>query len=295
MKCDRCKKNDVRIIMQGIGNYCLDCSNEIMAEELGIDLLKEFNNQLTVIDELGKEHVFEIKNYLMPHLSKWLAVEEGGYVFEVLVGTHDSQQSGLEALKAKIVKALSYKSLRASDNRHFIESNIIVDDQQYGLKSIGTGTIYADAFSGDADDCGIVIDGKYVSFSDFGRMTSAFEGFVLEYQFRDAADEPLGKNMALKKVDVSKEAVIFRFDRYQRWLLIDDELPRENENEYLQVMKECIDDLDLMIMADFRDECRQVAEHMKSKLEKVETESSVLIIRLLDEIDRITWFLFMDE
>lgn len=292
MICDRCKKNEVRILIEGIGKYCLECNNELMAEKLGMKLFKEYSKQLTVIDETGKYHAFEISNHVMPGFSKWEAIEEDGYSFEVMIGTHEPQQSGLRQLHAKIFKALSYKSLKEYNDEHTIENAIRISDQQYGLNSIGTGMISSNSISNDSEQWGIVIDGNYIPFEDFGRMASTYTGFVMEYQFRDATEEPLSKNMALKKVDISKEAVLFRFYRYQRWLLNDNILPKDNEAEYLQVMKECIDDLNLMIIADLRIECRDVAEIMITKLKLVESDSQTLLDKLIDEIDKEAWFLF---
>ncbi|MCK5758839.1 MAG: hypothetical protein KAH14_07075, partial [Clostridiales bacterium] len=78
------------------------------------------------------------------------------------------------------------------------------------------------------------------------------------------------------------------------WLLNDDKLPPENENEYLQVMEECIDDLNLMVLAGFRTECKDVAVYMIIVLETVNTMSHELIDYLLKKIHKATWFLFQD-
>ena len=295
MKCDKCKKNEAIIMVQGVGNFCLDCNNEILAEMLDMKLFKEYSKQLTVIDDSGKYHIFEISNMVMPGYSKWEATEQDGYSFEVMIGTDEDQYTGLKQLQSKIFKALSYRSLHPHNVQHTYENAVRINGVQYGLKSIGTGRVSSDSMSGDSEQWGIVIDGAYIPFYDFGRMASTYSGFIMEYQFRDATEEPLSKNMALKKVDISKEAVLFRFDRYQRWLLTGNKLSKENETEYLQAMKECIDDLSLMLIANLRTECKEAAEIMIAKLMSVESASQALIDKLIDAIDRETWFLFLDE
>lgn len=291
MKCDRCKKNEARIIVEGAGNYCLDCHNELMAENLGVEHTEDYIRQLTIIGNNSKHHTFEISRHIMPGYSKWDAVEAGGYSFSIMVSNDEPQQEGLRQLNEKVFEALSYRSLEEYDSKHIIGNALRVKGKQYGLKSIGTGLI---SYNNQDDEYGIIIDGKYMSFKEFGKMASTFEDFTMEYQFNDTTAETLAANMAYRKVDISKKAVTNRFDRYQQWLLNDDKLPPENENEYLQVMEECIDDLNLMVLAGFRTECKDVAVYMIIVLETVNTMSHELIDYLLKKIHKATWFLFQD-
>lgn len=292
MKCDKCKKNEVKIVIQGVGNFCMDCNNEMMAEELDVKLFKEFNKELAVIDSNGEYHIFEISNHVMPGFSKWEACEKDGYTFEVMIGTDEDQESGFKELQLKIFSGLSYKSLHSCDMSTLYDNAIFIDGKQFGLNSVGTGVITSDSTNDDdTDHHGIVIDGHFISFNDFGRMTSAYSGFTMEYQFRDATEEPLSKNMAFKKVDISKEAVLLRFNRYQEWLLEENVLPYENESAYFQAMKECIGDLDLMLISNLRDACKEVAEIMIAKLDSVKSESQKMIDQLIDKIEQEIWFM----
>ncbi len=291
MKCDKCKKNEVRIVIQGVGNFCMDCNNEMMAKELDIELFKDFNKELAVIDSNGEYHIFDISNHIMPGFSKWEACEKDGYTFEVMIGTDEDQESGFKELQLKIFSALSYKSLHSNDMSTLYDNAIIIDGRQFGLNSVGTGVITSDSTNDDPDHHGIVIDGHFISFNDFGRMTSQYSGFTMEYQFRDASEEQLSKNMAFKKVDISKEAVLLRFSRYQKWLLKENVLPFENESAYFQAMKECIDDLNLMLISNLRDACKEVADTMIAKLELVKSKSQETIDQLINKIEQEIWFL----
>jgi len=70
------------LFMMQIGDFCLDCHNEYMAELLGVSITNNFSKIVSFNDAEGIMHQFEISNMIMPGFSVWKAEEvDGGYQF----------------------------------------------------------------------------------------------------------------------------------------------------------------------------------------------------------------------
>ncbi len=205
MKCTKCKKNIATIHIKDMGDFCLDCNNDIMAEMLAVDKLEDFSKEISVFDVDKVLHKFKISNMIMPGFSTWTAEEIGGdYEFEVYVRPEDDQYTAIMHLHKKIVTGLGYKTLRRNSNEHYISNAIQSGGAQYSLKSIGTCRI---KHSEEDDSACLITDGIQVPIYDFGLALTAFEDCNMEFQIKDKCDEVLGKDMALKPISIDPDII----------------------------------------------------------------------------------------
>jgi len=177
-KCQKCKTNKAAIYDAEIGDFCLDCHNEYMAELLGVSITDDFSKIVSFYDAEGIMDQFEISNMIMPGFSVWKAEEiDGGYQFEILLKPEENQAWAIEQLHQKILTGLGYQTLSRRLDRSFIDNAIHLNNEQYSLKSVGTCRIQYS----EKENISLVMDGKEVSLKDFGRALTAFEGFNLDF------------------------------------------------------------------------------------------------------------------
>ena len=92
MKCKKCKSIESIIHVTNVGDFCLDCHNDYMAELLGVSKMDDFPKIISGYDADGIIHRFKISNMIMPGFSVWKAEEiEGGYQFEILIKPEENQ------------------------------------------------------------------------------------------------------------------------------------------------------------------------------------------------------------
>lgn len=283
MKCTRCKKNIATIHIKDIGNFCLDCNNDIMAEMLDVERLEDFSKEISAFDVDRVLHKFKISNMIMPGFSTWKAEEIGGsYEFEVFVRPDDDQYTALEHLHKKILTGLGYKTLRSQPYKHHISNAIQTSDGQYTLKSIGTCRI---RHSEEDDTACLVIDGKLVPIYDFGLALTAFEGCNLEFQIKDKTDEVIGKDMALKPVSIDPDVIMEHFEKTLGWFLERDFLSYACASSCEEALFERIDELEMLFNYGDRDNAIEVAEKMKERLTSIDTDADSFPENLLTLID----------
>src|SRR5680860_556915 len=75
MKCKKCKSIEATIHVADVGDFCLDCHNDYMAELLGVSKMDDFSKIISGYDADGLMHRFEISNMIMPGFSVWKAEE----------------------------------------------------------------------------------------------------------------------------------------------------------------------------------------------------------------------------
>lgn len=129
MKCKKCKSSEATIHVTDVGDFCLNCHNEIMANLLGVNKMNDFLKIISVYDVDGILHRFEISNMIMPGFSVWKAEEmEGAYQFEILAKPEENQTVAIEQLHRKILTGLGYKTLKHISDRYFVDNAIRIDN-----------------------------------------------------------------------------------------------------------------------------------------------------------------------
>lgn len=287
MKCEVCKTNEARILITDVGNFCMPCHNNRIAELFGISKLDDFERMVTVTDADGKKHRFEISNMLMNWYSQWNAEEVGGgYRFDVMAMPEGDQERAVQALHQKIADGLGYMTLEPYDDRWSIGNAIRIGKKQYGLHSVGTFRIEHDDVAG----VNLIIDGKTVPLKDFGRALTSFEGFNMDYQIRSQSDAVLGKAMALKAVSIDPEVILDNFERTLGWFLNRGFLSYTLGTACEDALVERIEELELLYHCGNREKAVEVATRMKDRLLSIDNDTEDFPERSLDLIDEVIQF-----
>ena len=162
---------------------CSKCYNETMAEAAGLDFDHLSFHPITLADTEGMNHTFHFQTRLFGDNVLIRAMEirgDGprGYEFSI-VGDADED---LFALFTKLIERL-----RRELSRKHIEPS---DFTRYGITNddIVRGRITWD------DDTGgevplLVIDGKELSWDEFGRMLMTYEGFHFKIEIFEGSEE----------------------------------------------------------------------------------------------------------
>ena len=76
--CDICKKEPARIQITGKGRYCLNCHNEMVLKEYGLEDTFDYPETMTVIEPDGAIHIFKVEHIILGAIVSWDAYEQGG-------------------------------------------------------------------------------------------------------------------------------------------------------------------------------------------------------------------------
>jgi hypothetical protein len=100
-----------------------------------------------------------------------------GYQFQVIAEPEEDQLTLLGRLIAKLRRALAVKHIADSEHGLQITEPLVV-----------RGLIDWDSEQGGSTPL-LVVDGREVSWDEFGRMISGFEGFQFKLEIRDKSEE----------------------------------------------------------------------------------------------------------
>lgn len=158
---------------------CLECYNREMAAYAGIDFVHPKFSPVELADTKGDKHVFYIATRL---LGDRVAVEaykeeaDPGYRFKV-VGEAKEVQKAFQKLLGKMRRALNWRHLVEEEGRLTLADDLKVrgrfewDDETDGKLPL------------------LVIDGKTVTWHDFGRILMTYEGWQFKLEIYDPSDE----------------------------------------------------------------------------------------------------------
>jgi len=178
---------------------------------------------------------------------------------------------------------MGYKTLRLLSDDFFVDNGIQINNDQYSLNSVGTCRIQ---YAEENSVC-LVMDGKSVTLEDFGRVLTAFEGFNMDFQIRDMSDEVIGKNMALKQVNIHPDVIIGNFERTLGWFLEHNFLNYKFESACVEALVERINELELLYQCGSRAEAVEVGKQMKKRLITIDHDTDEFPDYLLGLIDRV--------
>ncbi len=169
-------------IDKGYRDLCSRCFNTEMAQLGGLNRFEHLDlKPVTVSDAAGKEHEFHLRTYLFGTGVALDAFEvrgghPAGYQFQIIGEPEEDLLILLGKLVEKIRRGLSRKHLKR---------------ERYGVQiadRIVSGTIAWD----DTQDGSVPllnIDGREITWQDFGRMLMTFEGWQFKLEVRDKSEE----------------------------------------------------------------------------------------------------------
>ena len=166
----------------GYRQLCSQCLNAEVASTQGLDRFENIRfDQVAMTDCAGEAHEFHFRTRLLGSMVALDAFElkrgePAGYQFQILGDPNDDLLSLLGRLVERMRRSLSVK--------HLVQS-------EYGLQ-IADQTVRARIESDQTTDERmplLVIDGRDVSWEEFGRMLMTFEGWQFRIEIGDRSDE----------------------------------------------------------------------------------------------------------
>jgi hypothetical protein len=161
---------------------CTKCFNTEIAESEALEGFEHAEFEpVKLIDCAGRTHTFHFRTRLFVPGVALDAFElrdglPGGYQFQIIGDPNDDLMALLARLLERIRRALSIKHLRKGDLGLQIADNL------------ARGTIGWDP---DADGRVplLTIDGRDITWNEFGRMLMTFEGWQFKLDIRDKSEE----------------------------------------------------------------------------------------------------------
>jgi hypothetical protein len=162
---------------------CSRCYNESISEAIGLDFDHFSFDPIVLVDKDDENHTFHFQTRLFGDKVHIQALEirnssPKGYEFSV----YGDAEEDLFSLFTKLVERMR----RAMERRH-IESN---DLTRYRItnEDIVRGHITWDDDTDGEVPC-LVIDGKELSWNEFGRMLMTYEGFHFKLEIFEGTEE----------------------------------------------------------------------------------------------------------
>ncbi len=166
----------------GYRRLCSYCFNTEVARTLGLERFENFRfDQVVMTDCAGKAHEFHFRTRLLGSMVAVDAFElkrgdPAGYQFQILGDTDDDVLSLLRRLIERMRRSLAVKHLKQGEHG----------------PQIADRTVRARIDWDEASDERmplLVIDGREVSWDEFGRMLMTFEGWQFRMEIGDRSDE----------------------------------------------------------------------------------------------------------
>lgn len=167
----------------GYRELCGRCFNEAVASRLGLAGFEHVEFEpVRMVDARGVEHEFSFRTRLFGAGMAIDALEfrEGeqlGYEFSVIGQADDDALALLGKLIAKMRRALAHTHLLDTEHGTQVSDGLVL-----------RGMVGSDPDAGERSPL-LIIDGREVSWDEFGRMVAAFEGWQFRMEFVDRSDE----------------------------------------------------------------------------------------------------------
>ncbi len=180
--CDACgtpikDRDGVHLTGDNPQLLCLRCYNEQVAQRFGLEFEHVEFDPVTIQDATGVAHTFEFHTRIF---SDQLALE-----------AHENREDGYEFSVVAPVEQdlyLTFQQLFERMHRELGQQHLVRDGGGYQVKDqVLRGQITCDP--DDASVPQLIIDGTRVTWDEFTRMVSAFEGFRFKMEFLDIGEE----------------------------------------------------------------------------------------------------------
>jgi hypothetical protein len=159
---------------------CSRCYNETVAEYLGLEYEHVEFEPVTLEDQDGVPHTFQFRSRLFGDRLALEALEIGpeeGYEFSVIAHAEQDLFVTFRGLFERIRRELARRHIEPEGGGYQITDDGVV-----------RGRITSDPDALDRLPL-LVVDGKPVTWEDFGRMVSAYEGFRFKLEIFDSCEE----------------------------------------------------------------------------------------------------------
>jgi hypothetical protein len=169
-------------IERGYRALCTSCFNTEVASALGLKRFEHVRLQpIVMTDCAGEQHEFRFRTTLLGDVMALEAFEfeagmPGGYQFEMLGKPDDDPLPLLGRLIERMRRSLSVRYLETGEDGFRIMDQTVC------------GRIDWDE-SGDGRTPLLVIDGREISWDEFGRMLMSFEGWQFRLAIRDRSED----------------------------------------------------------------------------------------------------------
>ena len=167
----------------GYRQLCTRCFNAEVAKRIGLEGFQNVRLEpVGMIDSAGETHQFHFRTRLTgQHISlEAFELKEGnpaGHQFQIL---GDPDEDVFEIM-ARMVERIR----RTISRTHLVDEGHGIQIAEQTVR----GHIDCDLSEGDSRPL-LVVDGREVSWDDFGRMLMAFEGWNFKIELFDPSDEP---------------------------------------------------------------------------------------------------------
>lgn len=189
--CDGCGEDvfgyDITHYGSADGVYRDLCSRCFSAEVARVSGVENFDNTrlqpIGITDCDGVSHKFHFVTRLLGNIATLDAfeVQDGnpaGYQFQIIGDPEEDMFAMLGRMVGRIRKSLSVKHIKDVGDRHGLQ---IAD-------MMVRGRIECDLSEDVYMPC-VVVDGQEISWEDFGRMISTYEGWQFKLEIRDRSEE----------------------------------------------------------------------------------------------------------
>jgi hypothetical protein len=170
----------------GYRNLCGQCFNMHVASLVGQENFEHFRlDPISMIDIDGAAHEFHFRSHLFGSGVSLDAFElhdgaPAGHQFRVIGAPEEDLLVLLARLVAKMRRALAAKHIETTKLGLQVTDSLVVRGRV-------ESSVCDDDF--DSEIPTVVIDGREVTWSDFGRMLAAFEGWQFKLETRDLSDD----------------------------------------------------------------------------------------------------------
>lgn len=168
---------------KGYRQICSRCFNVEVAKSDGLNNFEQLKfNPIELVDCIGKAHVFHFRTRLFGPGVALDAFElrgghPAGYQFQVI----GEPEGDLLALLGRLID----KIRRALSLRHVVDGELGPQIAEHGLVR---GMIEWDEGQGGQTPL-LIIDGRKITWDEFGRMLMSYEGWQFKLEIRDRSEE----------------------------------------------------------------------------------------------------------
>ncbi len=169
-------------IDRGYRELCTSCFNAEVASALGLEHFEHVRLEpMVMTDCAGEQHEFHFQIRLLGDVMALEAFElkagvPGGYQFEILGESDGEPLPLLGQLIERMHRGLSVRYLARDEDGARIADQTVSDRIEWDA-------------SGDGRVPLLVIDGREVSWDEFGRMLMSFEGWQFRLAIRDRSED----------------------------------------------------------------------------------------------------------
>ncbi len=162
--------------------HCTRCFNKLVSDKYDFGFEHPVFQSIKIRDSEGVSHQFQFRSILKPPYLTIEADEIGpeypeGYHFQVLGDLEDDPLELFQKLYDRMQRAIKQKHL---------------EQDEHGL-SVGDDMVVRGIIAWDNETDGhlplMVIDGKAVTWEEFGRMMMSFEGWQVKMEIYDRSEE----------------------------------------------------------------------------------------------------------